>query len=269
MCIEEYEYKGLTIKIMLDQDPMNPRTEWCNAGKMVCWNERYRLGDDHNFNDLEHMFSELFSEADWTYEDARAICLAWVRADREGYRDMLRWKEGETRQEFWNYVVQHNIVDGRMDFVPSEVKQLVADMVSNLYVILPLYLYDHSGITMSTSRFSCPWDSYKVGVIYISLENAAREWSVELDWDAEVISNHSADTKTLRQRAIDMLEYEVEVYDQYITGQVYGFIVEDEEGNDLESCWGFFDDHDLKYIKAEAESLADYYADQLSKDFQI
>ena len=27
---------------------------------------------------------------------------------------------------------------------------------------LPLFLYDHSGITMSTSVFSCPWDSVQV-----------------------------------------------------------------------------------------------------------
>ena len=26
-------------------------------------------------------------------------------------------------------------------------------------IALPLYLYDHSGITMNTTGFSCPWDS--------------------------------------------------------------------------------------------------------------
>ena len=35
-------------------------------------------------------------------------------------------------------------------------------------VILPLYLYDHSGITMNTCGFSCPWDSGQVGWIYAS-----------------------------------------------------------------------------------------------------
>jgi hypothetical protein len=33
-------------------------------------------------------------------------------------------------------------------------------------VCLPLYLYDHSGITMNTTGFSCPWDSGQVGWIY-------------------------------------------------------------------------------------------------------
>jgi len=30
---------------------------------------------------------------------------------------------------------------------------------------LPLYLYDHSGITMRTTSFADPWDSGQVGII--------------------------------------------------------------------------------------------------------
>src|SRR3989304_5726596 len=36
----------------------------------------------------------------------------------------------------------------------------------NKIIFLPLYLYDHGGITMSTGAFSCPWDSGQVGFIY-------------------------------------------------------------------------------------------------------
>lgn len=43
-------------------------------------------------------------------------------------------------------------------------------------ICLPLYLYDHGGITMSTSPFSCPWDSGQVGVIYCTKEKAIKEW---------------------------------------------------------------------------------------------
>ena len=32
--------------------------------------------------------------------------------------------------------------------------------------ILPLFLLDHSGLTISTSPFSCPWDSGQIGFIY-------------------------------------------------------------------------------------------------------
>lgn len=30
------EYRGYTIRIVSDEDPMNPRTEWDNAAVMVC-----------------------------------------------------------------------------------------------------------------------------------------------------------------------------------------------------------------------------------------
>ena len=51
------------------------------------------------------------------------------------------------------------------------------DILDNLdkYVILPLYLYDHSGITMSTSVFSCPWDSGQVGWIYAEKKKLIEE----------------------------------------------------------------------------------------------
>lgn len=43
------------------------------------------------------------------------------------------------------------------------------------YLHLPLYLYDHSGLTMRTTPFSCPWDSGQVGFIYVSRAKAAIE----------------------------------------------------------------------------------------------
>jgi hypothetical protein len=115
-------------------------------------------------------------------------------------------------------------------------------------VILPLYLYDHSGITMNTSGFSCPWDSGQVGWIYIPLTKIREEFSVKRV------------TKKMRERIAQYLTNEVETYDNYITGNVYGFSIErhDEDGDDvdIDSCWGFFghytddDGYMLKEIKA-------------------
>ena len=46
-------------------------------------------------------------------------------------------------------------------------------------VILPLYLYDHSGITISTSPFSCGWDSGQIGFIFVSKEKLRKEYGVK------------------------------------------------------------------------------------------
>lgn len=106
-------------------------------------------------------------------------------------------------------------------------------------VILPLYLYDHSGITMNTTGFSCGWDSGQVGFIFVSRETLRKEYSVKR------ISNK------IVEKATKLLIGEVETYDQYICGDVYGFKVfkvetcdngcEHEE--EIDSCWGFYGDN--------------------------
>ena len=95
-------------------------------------------------------------------------------------------------------------------------------------VILPLYLYDHSGITISTSPFSCPWDSGQVGFILMSKKAAKENW------------NWKCITKNRKEQIENYLLAQVKTYNQYLRGDVYGFQVKDKEGKDLDSCWGFY-----------------------------
>lgn len=108
-------------------------------------------------------------------------------------------------------------------------------------ICLPLYLYDHGGITMSTSPFSCPWDSGQVGVIYCTKEKAIKEWGKKRF------------TKKVEERAIKYLVGEVEEYDAYISGEVYGYIVKDEDGIEIDSCWGYYG---KKYAVEEGKEAA-------------
>jgi len=112
-------------------------------------------------------------------------------------------------------------------------------------ITLPLYLYDHSGITISTSPFSCTCDSGMVGMIYCTREKAIKEFGGKIL------------TKKIREKVIKCLMNEVEVYDQYLQGDVYGYVIKDEEGNELESCWGFFG---MDHVKEEAKSQAEHCA---------
>ena len=107
-------------------------------------------------------------------------------------------------------------------------------------VILPLYLYDHSGITMNTTGFHCPWDSGQVGYIYVMLEDVRKEYGV------------TRVSKNFRTKIADHLRQEVATYDHYLTGNCYGFVVEKDD-EEVESCWGFLGDYD-GYCLAEAKS---------------
>jgi hypothetical protein len=104
----------------------------------------------------------------------------------------------------------------------AELEQFLKESKS---VYLNVYMYDHSGITISTRPFCCPWDSGQLGVTYVTKERIIKEYG---DFSASA-----------KERALDCLEAEVKTYDDYIRGNVYGFRVLDGE-EELDSCWGFY-----------------------------
>jgi hypothetical protein len=56
-----------------------------------------------------------------------------------------------------------------------------------------------------------------------------------------------------RNQAIKNLEREIEEYAAWATGDCYGYVIEDENGDELDSCWGFYG---MEYAKDQAESSA-------------
>ena len=53
------QHNGYTIIIERDTDTISPRDDYDHAGKMVCWHNRYNLGDAHTWNvDSFHAFKE-------------------------------------------------------------------------------------------------------------------------------------------------------------------------------------------------------------------
>lgn len=116
------------------------------------------------------------------------------------------------------------------------------------FIILPLFLYDHSGISISTgiepNWYHKNWDSGQVGWIYVSYSDIRKEYNIKkisLDRARQVTEN---------------LISEVKIYNQYLTGDVYGFeIVKlktckccgNTEEEHVDSCWGFYG-YDLQNI---------------------
>jgi hypothetical protein len=185
--------KEIRVRIEQDDFMSNPREEWDNFGKMVCWHGRYSLGDEHNFS----------------------------------------------AEEFKEYILSRKDV-----------------------IALPLYLYDHSGITMSTSQshpFDCPWDAGQVGWIYCTYEDIRKEYSKKRI------------SRELKERVVNLLVSEVNCYDHFLTGDVWGFIIEekevcsecgDEDWEHIDSCWGFYGDIKesgiLEHIPNEYHKLIEY-----------
>lgn len=138
------------------------------------------------------------------------------------------------------------------DLSQEEVQTMVN---SGDYIALPLYLYDHSGITMNTTGFSCPWDSGCVGVIMVEKKKIREEYG----WKRI--------TKERQAQIEKYLKGEVETYDNYLTGNVYGYRVK-KEGEEIEtdSCWGFFGtDFEKNGLLEYAHNAIDCHIDHIEK----
>ena len=106
---------------------------------------------------------------------------------------------------------------------------------------LPVYAYIHSGIALSTGEFGDPWDSGQCGIIYVETETARKEYGDSFSED----------------NVREYLAQEIETFHQYVSGNVYGYIVE-VDGEHIDSCWGFFGEDGIEQAIAEAKSSGEW-----------
>jgi hypothetical protein len=179
--IETFKKNGYTVRIYQDDDVTDPRVDMDHLGVMVCFHQRYTLGDrGHGFREDEYT--------------------SW-----------------------------------------SAVKDAI-DAENDPAIALPLRLFDHSGISMSvgSGAHQCDpggWDSGQVGWIFMTKKVARENFGKRL-------------TKAVLAKIEACLEAEVEEYDQYLTGDVYWYEVEDANGDTVDSCGGLYG---FKWAKEAAE----------------
>jgi hypothetical protein len=139
-------------------------------------------------------------------------------------------------------------------------------------IIQPVWLYDHSGQSIKTcappetnpfkggvSPFNCRFDSGVVGFVFVTKDVVRNEYSCE-ELTPEIYS-----------KAQKVLEGEVETYNQWMEGDIWGYeimkVVEtkDADGNQYnvevlkDSCWGFYGE---SVCLEEARRVVDnYYED--------
>lgn len=94
--MDEIKYKGYDIKIEQDTEPMNPRTDWDNLGNMICWHDRYTLGD-------ESLLGNFSSTHEVSFRDITDYCSGWDEVLTE-----LK-KENDIALVFPLYLYDHSI----------------------------------------------------------------------------------------------------------------------------------------------------------------
>jgi hypothetical protein len=141
------------------------------------------------------------------------------------------------------------------DSIPIERFEDIVSKKTSDYLYLPVYMYDHSGVSLSTSPFSCPWDSGQVGYIYVSKDNIRKEYGVKRI------------SPKLKLSVYELLRQEISIYSQYINGEVYGFQIA-EIGNEyiqdnypvMSKCW------EKQYNKLSMKEKSKFIVDNFFKD---
>jgi hypothetical protein len=225
-------FKGIEGTLGYDefaQEHADPR-EWANVGTMFCDYRGYSLGDE-----------DAPDPRDQTEECP--VC------DGTGELAIYNVKTGELVEDFGKSgIFAYRGPDCAWCEGAGEIDIDMADWLRKEHgarVIMPLYVYEHSGITISSGqpipdkvtreamrssgRFmmdGAGWDTSTVGFIFDTPEGVK-----------QCIGEDATDEQI--EAALDA---EVNVYASYLEGDVTEYIVEDDETGFMESCGGFVGD---------------------------
>lgn len=164
-----------------------------------------------------------------------------------------RYRLGDVQVEWWHdWIFDH--LNNKFSWLEKYFDEIgnaenidaIQKRIDKNLVMLPLYLYDHSWITMSTGAFSCRRDSWQVGIIYIHRDDLKEHFKVKRL------------TKKHIDKAKEILEAEVEEYDKYLTWQIYWYRIDWLD----ESCRWFDDQEDMI---DQAKGAIDCHLDRLLK----
>lgn len=112
------------------------------------------------------------------------------------------------------------------------------------YHIFPVSALIHSGVYLKLgykgfSSDSGGWGTSHVGAIFLARE----------EWKA-------------KKKALSFAEGLIEEWNQYLSGEVYGYVVEDVDGEHLDSCWGYYG---LEDCIAEGKGSVESHASEILK----
>ena len=225
------------LKVSLDGDAPNPREDYGHMGTMVCWHRHYRLGDAHPYEDPGAFLRKLVEKNVSDDEVIRQAKAGDIQGVRLGYVRKEKIWAVERYDGVSHRWVRWYGFDGPFSRCRAELAEAVRSEMDNYALlklaekqccILPVYLFDHSGLHISTLDLTKQpggrWDAGQVGWIYADKK--------------AILAEYGKCGPEEMKRAGRALTAEVELYDKYLSGECYGFQLY-KDGEETDSCWGF------------------------------
>ena len=123
---------------------------------------------------------------------------------------------------------------GHGEVEATTVEQILKASYPDSHLIIPVQCYDHSLVRYYAGNpVTEHWDTGTAGVAIISEETLDKEWNGDED------------------KARECLDSELETYTEWCNGEIYYYVVEDADGEHLDSCGGFYG---YSHVTDEAKS---------------
>jgi hypothetical protein len=229
--VHEEERHGLKIKIMYDQDAQGPAEDHDENLFLVGYHRDFSVsGPRHSLPKDQWKVSH------------KSVCQEcgqrnFTTVEETGNKCGKCGKAARVNKDFYSEtrgacLVSQNEVAALLGGKQNSTDYEWPAELAKKYHVFALEAYIHSGVRLALSREGNfpdrQWDVSQLGAVFV----AKKEWRRR---------------DSARKAALGLIQY----WNDALSGNVYGYIVEtfsdvDEEGEDIDSCWGFFGDYDAK-----------------------
>jgi hypothetical protein len=216
--VETLSYKGYKIDIFPDTDSPDPYEIGDEMVRMVVFASDYKLGSNEDFKDPSYLKEHLYQMVYGAYID-------------DDLGDYASWNQRKRAED----------LDGN-DLTACRTLMDAAVKHGYIAAYCPLEFYDYGGgqirLYIGTHRRDEP-----DGFAYILREDVPKF----MGWKNL--------TKKRRAFLQEQVEDFVEYYNDYLEGNVYGYVITGKDGEETDDGWGFIGDSDQ--CLEEAKSVVD------------
>jgi len=231
--VDEIDYKGFTINVYQDDIPANPFEEWdCEPDIIVAYSGRGYGYDIHEYGNTRFAVPTLTREQIVKHiEDilnlvGYSTLLSFCR--KESYFSDYSWGADLVNDALSNYFEGLHTFD-QMDFLEGFYNTVMEG---------------YTALCKSSH-------GYRQGDYANVLVIATPEWQNGIGCK---IDNP------------DKLKSTIDLYGYWAWGDVYGFVVEDEYGEHIDSCWGYYGPIETSGLIDDAEGSIDYQVEKIERE---